>query len=83
MFFIPPLIRRSESRDDRHVMAKHGEIYPKEDELQAIQRIVSTTEKALKFVSDEIAEADSKTTNGVPVPAKSEEASAEPKKPET
>ena len=79
MFYIPPLIRRTESRDDRHVMGKHGDIYPKEEELQAIQRIVSSTEKALKFVSDEIAEIDSKKSNGVEIKVDSD--SEEPKKP--
>lgn len=49
--------RRTESSDDRHVMARHAEIYPKEEELQAIQRIVSHTERALKAVSDQLAEA--------------------------
>ena len=34
------------------MLAKHSQIYPKEDELQAVQRIVSNTEKALKQVSD-------------------------------
>lgn len=46
------MARRIESSDDRHVMARHSEIYPKEEELQAIQRIVSHTERALKIVSD-------------------------------
>lgn len=44
--------RRPDSNDDRHVVARHAEIYPKEEELQVIQRIVSHTERALKFVSD-------------------------------
>lgn len=44
--------RRPESSDDRHVVARHAEIYPKEEELQTIQRVVSHTERALKFVSD-------------------------------
>lgn len=48
--------RRVESSDDRHVMARHSEIYPKEEELQAIQRIVSHTERALKIVSDQMAD---------------------------
>ena len=39
-------------------MAKHSEIYPKDEELNAIQKIVSNSEKALKMVSDDIAEAD-------------------------
>jgi zinc finger RNA-binding protein len=51
-------MRRPETMEDRHVMAKHTEIYPQEDELQAIQKIVSNTEKALKFVSDRFAEED-------------------------
>merc|ERR1719431_1154022 len=53
---MPP--RRPASSDDRHVMAKHQTIYPNEDELQAVQNIVSATEKALKSVSDAIAEED-------------------------
>jgi len=53
---MPP--RRPASSDDRHVMAKHQTIYPQEDELQAVQNIVSSTEKALKLVSDAIAEED-------------------------
>lgn len=44
--------RRVDTQDDRHVMARHAEIYPKEEELQAIQKIVSHTERALKLVSD-------------------------------
>jgi zinc finger RNA-binding protein len=44
--------RRPESSDDRHVVARHAEIYPKEEALQTIQRIVSHTERALKLVSD-------------------------------
>lgn len=50
-----PNERRPESSDDRHVVARHAEIYPKEEELQVIQRIVSHTERALKFVSDALA----------------------------
>lgn len=37
-------------------MARHSEIYPKEEELQAIQQIVSRTERALKLVSDQLTE---------------------------
>jgi len=57
---MPPMMpmRRPDSSDDRHVLAKHAEIYPKEEELGAIQKIVSNTEKALKMVSDYLAEAD-------------------------
>lgn len=62
--------RRTESSDDRHVMARHAEIYPKEEELQAIQRIVSHTERALKTVSDQLAEASK--PKEVPVTPKTE-----------
>ncbi|XP_038159590.1 zinc finger RNA-binding protein [Cyprinodon tularosa] len=47
---MPP--RRPDSSDDRYVMSKHAAIYPSEDELQSIQKIVSITERALKLVSD-------------------------------
>ncbi|XP_026325781.1 zinc finger RNA-binding protein isoform X3 [Hyposmocoma kahamanoa] len=47
-----PVGRRPETSDDRHVIAKHAEIYPTEQELQEIQRAVSHTEKALKSLSD-------------------------------
>ncbi|XP_060804389.1 zinc finger RNA-binding protein isoform X2 [Amyelois transitella] len=47
-----PVARRPETSDDRHVLAKHAEIYPSEQELQDIQRCVSHTEKALKSLSD-------------------------------
>ena len=61
MFFlslVSPLqpIRRPDTSDDRHVMSKHASIYPNEAELQAVQNIVSACEKALKLVSDFIAE---------------------------
>lgn len=42
-------------------MAKHSAIYPNEQELQAVQKIVSSSEKALKLVSDLIAEQDLST----------------------
>ncbi|XP_053611909.1 zinc finger RNA-binding protein isoform X3 [Plodia interpunctella] len=47
-----PVGRRPETADDRHVLAKHAEIYPPEPQLQDIQRCVSHTEKALKSLSD-------------------------------
>lgn len=67
----PPGRARPESFDDRHVVAKHAEIYPKEEELQLIQRIVSHTERALKFVSDALTDKSTQqqqqqsVTNGV------------------
>uniref|UniRef100_A0A3P8W5R1 Zinc finger RNA binding protein 2 n=1 Tax=Cynoglossus semilaevis TaxID=244447 RepID=A0A3P8W5R1_CYNSE len=56
---VPPLlscVRRPDSLDDRHIMARHSTIYPVEDELQAVQKIVSHTERALKLVSDSLLE---------------------------
>uniref|UniRef100_A0A8D3BJG3 Zinc finger RNA-binding protein n=1 Tax=Scophthalmus maximus TaxID=52904 RepID=A0A8D3BJG3_SCOMX len=53
---VPP--RRPDSSDDRYVMTKHAAIYPSEDELQSIQKIVSITERALKLVSDIITDQD-------------------------
>lgn len=59
---VPPLlqtcVRRPDSPDDRHIMAKHSTIYPVEEELQAVQRIVSHSERALKLVSDSLLEKD-------------------------
>ncbi|XP_039618712.1 spermatid perinuclear RNA-binding protein isoform X1 [Polypterus senegalus] len=43
---------RSFANDDRHVMAKHSTIYPSSEELEAVQNLVSTVERALKHVSD-------------------------------
>ena len=51
-FFVPPMMRRPETIDDRHVMAKHADIYPGDESLAAIQKHVSHIEKALKTVSD-------------------------------
>lgn len=61
--------RRPETSDDRHVLAKHAEIYPSEQQLQDIQRVVSHTEKALKSLSDALAEqAKPKVTHRKPLP---------------
>ncbi|KAG5834555.1 hypothetical protein ANANG_G00262730 [Anguilla anguilla] len=43
---------RSFGNDDRHVMAKHSTIYPSSEDLEAVQTLVSTVERALKHVSD-------------------------------
>ena len=45
-------------------MSKHSTVYPNEQELQAVQNIVSASEKALKLVSDLIAEQDNPQTPG-------------------
>lgn len=54
-----PIHRRPDTVDDRHCMAKHALIYPSEDDLGAIQKIVAHCEKALKLVSDHLAAQDS------------------------
>uniref|UniRef100_A0A8C7AMG7 Zinc finger RNA binding protein 2 n=1 Tax=Neovison vison TaxID=452646 RepID=A0A8C7AMG7_NEOVI len=51
--------RRPESSDDRHVLWKHAAIYPTEEELLAVQKAVSHSERALKLVSDVLAEENS------------------------
>ncbi|GLV44025.1 Zinc-finger protein at 72D [Carabus blaptoides fortunei] len=85
-----PIGHRTESSDDRHVLARHAEIYPKEDELQAIQRIVSHTERALKIVSDQLADSTTKATPSkeppvaaVPPPVKETPAKEGEQKPQT
>ncbi|XP_041838435.1 interleukin enhancer-binding factor 3-like isoform X2 [Melanotaenia boesemani] len=39
---------------DRMVMAKHAEVYPSAEDLEAVQKIISHVECALKIVSDKI-----------------------------
>ncbi|XP_066491495.1 zinc finger RNA-binding protein-like isoform X2 [Tiliqua scincoides] len=55
---VPPLLptRPPGSFDDRHIMTKHSSIYPTEEELQAIQKVVSHSERALRLVSDWLTE---------------------------
>ncbi|KAJ8672849.1 hypothetical protein QAD02_004109 [Eretmocerus hayati] len=62
MMMYPGPQRRPDTSDDKHVIAHHSTIYPKEEELQAVQKIVSHTEKALKFVSDQLADAAAPAT---------------------
>ncbi|XP_039758213.1 zinc finger RNA-binding protein isoform X3 [Pararge aegeria] len=62
-----PVGRRPETSDDRHVLAKHADIYPPEQQLQEIQRAVSHTEKALKSLSDALA--DHGRPKGIPAKA--------------
>lgn len=55
MPFLPPPpwhVRQPKSSDDRHVMAKHASLYP--SNLPAFQKMVSSCEKALKLVSDQL-----------------------------
>uniref|UniRef100_A0A0M3JQ84 DZF domain-containing protein n=1 Tax=Anisakis simplex TaxID=6269 RepID=A0A0M3JQ84_ANISI len=44
--------RRVETSEDRHVMAKHKQIYPDEMQTNAIEKLVSMIKEALKGVSD-------------------------------
>nr|XP_025716833.1 zinc finger RNA-binding protein 2 [Callorhinus ursinus] len=55
----PVCARRPESSDDRHVLWKHTTVYPTEVELLAVQKAVSHSERALKLVSDTLAEENS------------------------
>jgi zinc finger RNA-binding protein len=54
--FQPPMMRRPDSTDDRHVISKHGQIYPSDEHLASIQKQVSVVERALKAVSDNLGE---------------------------
>ncbi|KAK6644082.1 hypothetical protein RUM43_000347 [Polyplax serrata] len=74
MFF--PL-RKPDSADDRHVISRHAGIYPKKEELDAVHKIVSHNEKALKLVSDFLTEeATKKAATGTTKPAPSKSAVA-------
>lgn len=53
--------------DDRHVMAKHSVVYPTQEELEAVQNMVSHTERALKAVSDWIDQQEKVQTGETPV----------------
>ena len=50
----PMMMRRPDSSDDRHVIAKHGVIYPTDEQLASIQKQVSLVERGLKMVSDNL-----------------------------
>ncbi|KAM3926115.1 interleukin enhancer-binding factor 3 isoform 2-T2 [Leptodactylus fuscus] len=54
--------------DDRHVMAKHCVVYPTQEELEAVQNMVSQTERALKAVSDWIDQQEKVNTGETPQP---------------
>eukprot|EP00057_Strongylocentrotus_purpuratus_P025514 XP_011679988.1 PREDICTED: zinc finger RNA-binding protein isoform X2 [Strongylocentrotus purpuratus] len=71
-------VKRTETEIDRHVMSKHGSIYPSEQELQLVQNMVSQMEKALKGVSDHIAEEDHPTPPEPVVEETKEPAKTEP-----
>ena len=44
------------AKDDELVMMKHNQIYPKEEELSAVQKLVQIVESSLKQVSEKIHE---------------------------
>uniref|UniRef100_UPI00398F5F50 spermatid perinuclear RNA-binding protein isoform X1 n=1 Tax=Pristiophorus japonicus TaxID=55135 RepID=UPI00398F5F50 len=54
---------RTFANDDRHVMAKHSSVYPSQEELEAVQTMVSTVECALKHVSNYLDETNLKSVN--------------------
>ncbi|GIY38699.1 zinc finger RNA-binding protein [Caerostris extrusa] len=62
---MPPMgpqgLRRPDTVDDRHVVAKHTQIYPKEEELNAVQKIITNSEKALKDAPKVIAKVEEKS----------------------
>ncbi|EEB15986.1 zinc finger protein RNA binding protein, putative [Pediculus humanus corporis] len=55
-------LRKPDTSDDRHVINRHASIYPKKEELDAVHKIVSHNEKALKLVSDLLTEEMAKKT---------------------
>ncbi|XP_060037721.1 interleukin enhancer-binding factor 3 isoform X7 [Erinaceus europaeus] len=63
--------------DDRHVMAKHSSVYPTQEELEAVQSMVSHTERALKAVSDWIDEQEKGSGGGEHAEAESPDAAPE------
>ncbi|KAL8202347.1 UNVERIFIED_CONTAM: Interleukin enhancer-binding factor 3 [Gekko kuhli] len=63
--------------DDRHVMAKHSAVYPTQEELTAVQNMVSHTERALKAVSDWINEQEKGSGEQPEQPAETMETAAE------
>ncbi|XP_074059490.1 interleukin enhancer-binding factor 3 isoform X3 [Macrotis lagotis] len=65
--------------DDRHVMAKHSAVYPTQEELEAVQNMVSHTERALKAVSDWIDEQE-KVSGEQPEPEAIDEVAEEENK---
>ncbi|ESN98446.1 hypothetical protein HELRODRAFT_101626 [Helobdella robusta] len=46
--------------DNQHMVFKHNSIYPTEHELSAVQEFVSTCERSLKLVSDELNKLDNR-----------------------
>ena len=61
------IAQKLDSIDDRHIAAKHREIYPTDAKLSFVQRQVFNVEKALKMLSEEFnfakAENDTETAS--------------------
>ncbi|XP_025414887.1 zinc finger RNA-binding protein isoform X2 [Sipha flava] len=57
-------MRRYDTVDDKHIMAKHSSLFPKQNSLKTLQKAISDTEKALKLAAEDLV----KTTPEVIVP---------------
>ena len=57
-FFTQNRTRNVSTLDDRHVMAKHAAIYPREEELKSVHEMVTLAERALKALSDQFVDED-------------------------
>ncbi|VVC24363.1 Hypothetical protein CINCED_3A005421 [Cinara cedri] len=57
-------MRRYDTVDDKHIMAKHSSLFPKQNSLKTLQKAISDTEKALKLAAEELV----KTVTDVVVP---------------
>ena len=71
--FGPFMMRRPDTVDDRHCVAKHDLIYPTEEDLESIQKIVVHTETALKKVSDYLSAIETGNVDLKPSPVVKEE----------
>lgn len=47
-------LRRYDTVDDKHIMAKHSSLFPKQSSLKTLQKTISDTEKALKLAAEDL-----------------------------
>lgn len=47
-------MRRYDTVDDKHIMAKHSSLFPKQNALKTLQKAISDTEKALKLATEDL-----------------------------
>ncbi|CAI6364574.1 unnamed protein product [Macrosiphum euphorbiae] len=47
-------MRRYDTVDDKHIMAKHSSLFPKQNSLKTLQKAISDTEKALKLAAEDL-----------------------------